>query len=50
MTDENEVKKLVDQLPKLFILLGVFHSHNTLWRCKDSNKKGKIWEKIYVPT
>ena len=30
MTDENEVKKLVDQLLKPFILLGEFNSHNSL--------------------
>ena len=44
--DKNEVKKLVDQLPKPFILLEDYDSHNTLWGCKDVLKKGKILEKI----
>ena len=44
--DKNEVKKLVDQLPKPFILED-FNRHNTLWGGgKDTNKKGKILEKI----
>ena len=43
--DENEVKKLVNQLPKHFILLGDFNSHNTLWECKDK-QKGKNLEKV----
>ena len=43
--DENEVKKLTDQLLKPFILLGDFNSHNTLW-CAKTNKTGKILGKI----
>ena len=39
-------KKLVDPLPKPVILLGEFNNPNTLWRCKDTNKKGKILEKV----
>ena len=33
--DKNELKKLIDQLPRPFILLGDFYSHNTLWGCED---------------
>ena len=44
--DENEEKNMADQLPKPFILLGDFNRHNTLWVCKDTNKKGKILENI----
>ena len=44
--DENELKKLIDQLPRPFILLGEFNNHNTLWGCKDTNKKGKMLEKV----
>ena len=44
--NESELKELVDQLPKPFILLGDFNGHNTLWSCKDTNKKGKTLEKI----
>ena len=44
--DKNELKKLIDQLPRPFILLGDFNSHNTLWGCKDTNKKGQMLEKV----
>ena len=44
--DKNELKKLIDQLPRPFILLGDFNSHNTLWGCKDTNKKGRMLEKV----
>ena len=44
--DKNELKKLIDQLPRPFILLGDFNSHNNLWGCKDTNKKGKMLEKV----
>ena len=43
---ESELKKLVDQLSKPFILLGDLNSYNTLRSCKDTNKKGKTLEKI----
>lgn len=42
--DKNELKKLIDQLLKTFILLGDFNSNNILCRCKDTNKKGKTLE------
>ena len=29
-----------------FILFGDFNSHDTLWGCKDTNKKGKMLEKV----
>ena len=44
--DKNELKKLIDQLPRPFILLGDVNSPNTLWGCKDTNKKGKMLEKV----
>ena len=40
--DKNELKKLIDQFSRPFILLGDFNSHNTLWGCKDTNKNGKM--------
>ena len=43
--NKNELKKLIDQLPIPFILLGDFNCHNTLWGCKDT-KKGKMLEKL----
>ena len=48
--DKNELKKLINQLPRPFILLGDFYSHNTLWECKDRNKKGKMLEKVINET
>ena len=44
--DKNELKKLIDQLPRPFILFGDFNRHNTKWGCKDTNKKGKMLEKV----
>ena len=38
--DKNELKKLIGQLPRPFILLGDFSI------CKDMNKKGKMLEKV----
>ena len=39
--DENEVKKQFDQLPKPFILLEDFNSHNTRWGVKTQTKGQK---------
>ena len=39
--DKNEIKNLIDQLPRPFILLGDFNNHNTLWGCKDKKKRVK---------
>ena len=44
--DKNELKNRIDQLPRPFIILGDFNSHNTLWGCKDTNKMGKMLEKV----
>lgn len=44
--NESDLKKLIDQLPTPFILLGDFNSHNTLWGCKNTTKKGKTMEKF----
>ena len=41
-----KLKKLIDPLPRPFILLGDFNSHNNLWGCKDTNKKGKMLERV----
>ena len=44
--DFNSLKDLIDQLPKPFILLGDFNSHNSLWGCSRTDQRGKIIEKI----
>ena len=39
--DIKKLDHLIDQLPKPFILMGDFNSHNTFWGCKDTNDKGR---------
>ena len=39
--DIKNLDHLIDQLPKPFILMGDFNSHNTFWGCKDTNDKGR---------
>lgn len=43
---ETDLNKLIVQLPKLFIFLGEFNSHNVIWRFKNSCKKEKILEDV----
>ena len=43
---DTELDQLLQQLPRPFILIDDFNSHNIIWRCKEINKKGKILEKI----
>ena len=38
--DENKLENLIQLMPKPFILLGDFNSHNTLWGCKENDTKG----------
>ena len=42
--NENEIDNLLLQLPKPFILMGDFNSHNNIWGCIDTNQKGKLVE------
>ena len=44
--NENELNNLIEQLPKPFILMGDFNSHNIIWGSKMTNKRGQILEKI----
>ena len=45
--NENEFNNLIEQLPKPFILMGDFNSHNIIWGSKTTNKRGRqILEKI----
>lgn len=40
-----KLSDLIKQLPKPFIILGDFNSHNPLWGSKKSDNRGKIIEK-----
>ena len=42
--DIKKVERLINQLPKPFILMGDFNSHHTLWGCIDTNDNGRIIE------
>ena len=44
--NEKELENLIEQLPKPFILLGDFNSHNILWGCKQTNPKGNKIEHL----
>ena len=39
-----DLDNLISQLPKPFLLLGDFNSHNTLWGCNTSNQRGRLVE------
>ena len=39
-----QLKKLTDQLPSPFIIMGDFNGHNPLWGSKTTNDKGKKLE------
>ena len=39
--DTKKLDHLIDQLPKLFLLMADFISHHTLRGCKDTNDKGR---------
>ena len=39
--NEAELENLLQQLPKPFIIMGDFNSHNNIWRCRDTNRKGR---------
>ena len=44
--NNNEIENLIQQLPKPFILMGDFNSHNIIWGSKDTNQKGKQVEDL----
>lgn len=44
--NEIDLNNLIDQLPRPFLLLGDFNSHNVIWGSKYSDKKGKNLENI----
>ena len=42
--DVVELRQLVKQLPKPFMLLGDVKGHHTMWGCRDINPRGRIIE------
>ena len=44
--NESKLNKVIEQIPKPHILLGDFNSHNTVWGCLQTHKKGKDLENI----
>ena len=39
--NDKKLEKLIEEIPKPHILLGDFNSHNTIWGCLKTNKKGE---------
>ena len=44
--NEEQLNNLINQLPKPYILMGDFNSHNILWGSRTTNKRGQTLEKI----
>ena len=42
----HQMDQLLQQLPRPFILMNDFNSHNIIWGCKEINQKGKTLETI----
>ena len=42
LVDFGELRQLVKQFPKPFMLLGDFNGHHTMWGCREINPHGKI--------
>ena len=43
---ESGLNNLIEQLPRPFIIMGIFNSQNEIWGSKKTDKKGKIIESI----
>ena len=43
---ELELNNLIEQLPRPFIIMGDFNSHNEIWRSKKTDKKVKVIESL----
>ena len=41
-----DLKHLLEQLPKPFIIMGDFNSHSNVWGCRDTDQKGRIIDVI----
>lgn len=46
--EQDKMENLIKQLPKLFIFLRDFNSHDIIWGFNETNKKGKIMEKFII--
>ena len=44
--NDKKLNKLIEQFPKPHILLGDLNSHNIIWGCLKTNKKGTDPEKV----
>ena len=44
--NDKKLDKLIEQIPKPDILLGDLNSHNTIWGCLKTNRKGTDLEKV----
>ncbi|KAE9533568.1 hypothetical protein AGLY_009206 [Aphis glycines] len=42
----SDIKHIINQLPKPFIIMGDFNSRNTAWGCNITDSRGKIIEQI----
>ena len=38
---DTKINKLIEQIPKTYLLMGNLNSHSTVWRYQKTNKKGK---------
>ena len=45
---KNDLQKLIEQLPKPFLLLGDFNAHNPLWFCEKTDQRGAAVESIIL--
>ena len=43
---ELELNKLTEQLPRPFVIMGDYNSHNGIWGSKKTDKKGKVIESL----
>ena len=43
---ELELNNLIEQLPRPFIIMGDFNSHNEIWGSKKTDKMGKVIESL----
>ena len=43
--NNQKLNKLIEQIPKLHILLGDFNSHYAIWGCLKINEKAWIWRR-----
>ena len=43
---ELELNKLLELPPRPFFIMGDFNSHNEIWGCKKTDKKGKVIESV----